>query len=191
MRLPSRTLAVKTVIACTAAAAAVAIAGCGPAASGAAASDAGATVAANTPAGGAAAAVSQQQAVSGGSPQPGVAGTVNASSAAPPPTASPGSSAGTVLSIRMTLPIPHPYQRTALVIGHLAEPADGGQPLAGRVVWLERLGTGDWVLFRAHVTGASGNVVFRVHVIVGAAFRLVFRGAPGVARSVSGVRIVP
>jgi hypothetical protein len=187
MRLP-----LKTLIACTGAAATMAIAGCGPATTnGAAASDA-AVAAASTPAAVAPEGTAvAQQTPSGAGTQPASSGTVSFSAETPQPTVTTSSPAVTTLSIGRTLAVPHPYQRTALVAGHLAEPADGGQSLAGRVVWLERLGAGDWVLFRAHVTGPGGNVVFRVHVVVGAEFRLVFPGAPGLARAVSAVRIVP
>lgn len=57
-------------------------------------------------------------------------------------------------------------------------------------VWLERLGAGGWRLFRSHLTGPDGRVAFKVHVAVGAAFRLGFRGTRCLGRAVSPVRIV-
>ena len=90
----------------------------------------------------------------------------------------------------MTLPVNHPFQTTAVIAGRLTEPDNGNAPLAGRLVWLERLGANGWLLFRGHVTGPDGGVAFQVHVEVGAAFRLVYAGTPSLDRSVSAVRIV-
>jgi hypothetical protein len=113
-----------------------------------------------------------------------------------PPAGLVGSSAAatsqiaTALSIVMTLPVHHPAQTAAVIVGRLSEPGNGGAPLPGRLVCLERLGTGGWLLFRTEVTGPDGRVAFQVHVVVRAAFRLVYAGTPNLARSASTVRIV-
>jgi len=173
--------ALKPLAACAGIAAAAAIAGCGPASAGGlaqTASEASATPPASivvTP-----------------SPTP----AQSSAPAAAVPAASPSAAAGPggvipmALSIGMTLPVRHPAQTTAVIGGRLTEPTHGGQPIAGRLVWLQRLGAGGWLVFRSHVTGPDGRVVFRVHVAVGAAFRLVFRGTPYLGRAVSTVRIV-
>jgi hypothetical protein len=96
----------------------------------------------------------------------------------------------TALAIVITLPVHHPAQTTAVIAGRLSEPGNGGAPLPGRVVWLQRLGTGGWLLFRSGATGPDGRVAFQVHVVVGAAFRLAYAGTPNLARAVSAGRIV-
>jgi hypothetical protein len=185
MRQLPRTLAA----ACAAAAAAAAIAGCGPATIG------GISTAANpsgVPSAGATAAPSSAS----GADVPGATSQTTASaadgtSAAASPAAYPSSGAAvTALSIVMTLPVNHPLQTTAVIAGRLTEPDNGNAPLAGRVVWLERLGANGWLLFRPSVTGPDGGVAFYVHVVVGAAFRLVYAGTPSLERSVSAVRVV-
>ncbi len=176
-------LLLKSVAACTGAAAVIAIAGCRPA-------SINASQAAN--ASGVTAASSSAASPTGGSSQ--VAGAAAASSPAAgmvATSAAATSQIATALSIGMTLPVHHPAQTTAVIAGLLSEPGNGGAPLAGRVVWrLQRLGTGGWLLFRSGVTGPDGRVAFQVHVVVGAAFRLAYAGTPNLARSVSAIRIV-
>jgi hypothetical protein len=184
MRLLAKSLAA----ACAAAATAAALAGCGPATIN------GVSPAANT------SDVSSVAPTSASSPAaqttvPAVSGqttgTVSASSPGVSPAAvSSSGSAVTALSIVMTLPVSHPFQTTAVIAGRLTEPDNGNAPLAGRLVWLERLGANGWLLFRSHVTGPDGGVAFQVHVEVGAAFRFVYAGIPSLDRSVSAVRIV-
>jgi hypothetical protein len=185
MRLLPRSLAA----ACAAAAAAAAIAGCSPA------TISGISPAANTsgvPSAGTTTAASPaaQASAPAGTGQA-ATGAVDATSAGASPAANSGSSAAvTALSIVMTLPVNLPLQTTAVIAGRLTEPDNDNAPLAGRLVWLERLGANGWLLFRSHVTGPDGGVAFQVHVVVGAAFRLVYAGTPTLDRSVSPIRIV-
>jgi hypothetical protein len=185
MRVLPRSLAA----ACAAAATAAAIAGCGPATiSGIspAASTSGVPSASTTTASGSASPASGP----GGTSQA-TTGAVDGASAGASPAANSGSGAAvTALSIVMTLPVNHPYQTTAVIAGRLTEPDNGNAPLGGRIVWLERLGANGWLLFRPNVTGPDGGVAFYVHVVVGAAFRLVYAGTPSLDRSVSQIRVV-
>lgn len=171
----------KSLAACAGAAAVVAIAGCGPA-----------SVSGISPAAHASGVTSVSTSSPAGDASPaadaGATGSPDLSAATSPATAS--GQAATALSIVMTLPVRHPAQTTAVIAGQLSEPGNNGAPLPARVVWLERLGTGGWLLFRSHITGPDGRVAFQVHVVVGAAFRLVYAGTPSLARSVSAVRIV-
>jgi hypothetical protein len=175
--------------ACAAAATTAAIAGCGPAAINGlspAANTSGVTQAATAGTPGTAA---QPSGPAGGTGET-TASVDTVAPGTPAASSSIGGATATGLSIVMTVPVHHPAQTTAVIAGRLTEPGNGGQPLAGRLVWLERLGAGGWLLFRSHVTGPDGRVVFQAHVVVGAAFRLVYAGTPGLARSVSSVRIV-
>jgi hypothetical protein len=175
-------LLLKSLAAGTGAAAVIAIAGCGPASINASQAANASGVTAETSSAASATGDSSQVAGAGAASSP-AAGQVTTSAAATSPLA-------TALSIVMTLPVHHPAQTTALIAGRLSEPGNGGAPLAGRVVWLQRLGAGGWLLFRSGVTGPDGRVAFGVHVVVGAAFRLVYAGTPNLARAVSAVRIV-
>jgi hypothetical protein len=180
MRLLLKCLAI-----CSGAAAVVAIAGCGPA-----------SIGAISPAAHSSGAVSAPSSVAAGDPTsdasqvPGAGATSTpvTSQAATPAAAS--SQTATALSIVMTLPVHHPAQTTAVIAGQLSEPGNGSAPLPGRLVWLQRLGTGGWLLFRSEVTGPDGRVAFQVHVVVGAAFRLAYAGTPNLAPAASAIRIV-
>jgi hypothetical protein len=178
-------LLLKSLAACTGAAAVVAIAGCGPASindASPAANASGLTAASSSPAAAPATAGATE------APDAGAASSAAASQA--PAAAAATTQIPTALSIAMTLPVHHPLQTTAIIVGRLSEPDNGGAPLPGRLVWLQRLGTGGWLLFRTAVTGPDGRVAFQVHVVVGAAFRLVYAGTPNLARAVTPVRIV-
>jgi hypothetical protein len=170
-------LLLKSLAASTGAAAVMAIAACGPA------SINGASTAANV----SGVTAASSSAAAGGPSQASGAGAASSPATSP---AAASSQTATALSIVMTLPVHHPAQTTAVIAGRLSEPANGGAPLAGRLVWLERLGTGGWLLFRSNVTGPDGRVAFQVHVVIGAAFRVVYAGTPDLARAVSAVRIV-
>lgn len=178
-------LLLKSLAACAGAAAVVAIAGCGPS------SVSGTSPAANTSGVTSASGSALTGSATGGDSQAATAGASGSPDLSPAtsPAAASGQAA-TALSIVMTLPVHHPAQTTAVIAGRLSEPGNGAAPLPGRVVWLERLGTGGWLLFRSHLTGPDGRVAFQVHVVVGAAFRLVYGGTPSLARAVSPVRIV-
>jgi hypothetical protein len=184
MRLLAKDLA----LAFAAAAAAAAIAGCGPTEIGGispAANTSGVTPAATT----SASSATLQTAAPGATSL--TTGAVDPAYAGASPVASPGSGAAvTALSIVMTLPVNLPLQTTAVIAGRLTEPDNGNSPLPGRLVWLERLGANGWLLFRSHVTGPDGGVAFQVHVVVGAAFRLVYVGTPNLDRAVSPIRVV-
>jgi hypothetical protein len=183
MRLLARNLAA----ACAAAAAAAAIAGCGPAEIN------GVSPAADT-SGVTPAAITSAPSAASQAGAPGVTSqttsAVGPASAGTSPAATSGGGVVTALSIAMTPPVYLPAQTTAVIAGRLTEPDNGNAPLAGRLVWLERLGANGWLLFRPHVTGPDGGVAFQVHVVVGAAFRLVYAGTPGLDRAVSPIRIV-
>ena len=177
MRLQLKCLAL-----CAGAAAVIAIAGCGPD------SISGIRPAANA-SGVASASGSAGSGLATGGTSEALGTTPTASTpAATPVTAS--SQTPTALSIVMTLPVHHPAQTTAVIAGRLSQPGNGGAPLPGRLVWLERLGAGGWLLFRSQITGPDGRVAFQVHVVVGALFRLAYAGTPTLARSVSAVRVV-
>jgi len=180
MRLLLKCLAI-----CSGAAAVVAIAGCGPA------SIAGLSPAAHV------SGVASAPSSAAPSSVTGDAGQVPSSGAISTPVTSPAATpaavsnlTATALSIVMTLPVHHPAQTTAVIAGQLSEPANGSAPLPGRLVWLQRLGTGGWLLFRSEVTGPDGRVAFGVHVVVGAIFRLAYAGTPSLAPAVSPIRIV-
>jgi hypothetical protein len=97
----------------------------------------------------------------------------------------------TALSISESTPVVHPHQITAVVKGQLTAPNDANAPVSHKVVWLERQGPkGRWHLIRAEFTGRHGWVAFRVHVLKSGNFRLVFRGTPNFARSVSSAETV-
>jgi hypothetical protein len=181
-------LLAKYLAAVCAVAAAAAIAGCGPA------EISGVSPAANTSNVTPAAAMSAPSAASptgGAGVTSQTTGAVDPGSASASPAVSSGSgTVVTALSIAMTLPVNHPFQTTAVIAGRLSEPDNGNAPLAGRIVWLERLGANGWLLFRPDVTGPDGGVAFQVHVEVGAAFRLVYAGTPSLDRAVSPIRIV-
>jgi hypothetical protein len=178
-------LLVKSLAACTGAAAVIAIAGCGPASINDAspAADASGVTAASSSA-------TSAPATGGASQDSGVGATSSPPAGQAAPSAAATSQIATALTIVMTLPVHHPAQTTAVIAGRLSEPGNGGAPLPGRLVWLERLGAGGWLLFRSEVTGPDGRVAFQVHVVVGAAFRLVYAGTPSLARSASALRIV-
>jgi hypothetical protein len=172
----------KCVALCAGAAAVIAIAGCGPdsisgirpAANASGVASAPGSAVSALPTGGTTEALDT-------SPTTSTSGATSVTASSQTPTA---------LSIVMTLPVHHPAQTTAVIAGRLSQPSNGGAPLPGRLVWLERLGAGGWLLFRAEVTGPDGRVAFGVHVVVGALFRLVYAGTPTLARSVSTVRVV-
>lgn len=176
-------LLLKAVAACTGAAAVIAIAGCGPASITDARQAANASGVSAASGSTAPATVGASQAAGTGAASSPAAGQASTSTAA-------SSQIAAALSIVMTVPVHHPAQTTAVIAGRLSQPGNGGAPLPGRVVWLQRLGAGGWLLFRSAVTGPDGRVAFQVHVVVGAAFRLAYAGTPGVARAVSAVRIV-
>ncbi len=182
MRLLLKTLATAWAGAATVAV----IAGCGPAAISVSPASNTSDLASSAPA--SAPSAASQPSVPGASSQ--TTGATDDTS--PGASAANGSSGATVtaLSIVMTPPVYRPLQTTAVIAGRLTEPANGNAPLAGRLVWLERLGAGGWLLFRSHVTGPDGGVAFQVHVVVGAAFRLVFVGSPTLDRAASPIRVV-
>jgi hypothetical protein len=178
-------LLLKSLAACAGAAAVVAIAGCGPAA-----------ISEITPAAHSSAVPAGPSSAPAGpatdeASQPSSSGVTSSAAVSTAPAATATSSqVATALSIVMTLPVHHPLQTTAVIVGQLTEPGNGGAPLPGRLVWLQRLGAGGWLLFRTAVTGPDGRVAFGVHVVVGAAFRLAYAGTPNLAPTASTVRIV-
>ena len=92
----------------------------------------------------------------------------------------------TELSISNSKPVAHPHQTTAVINGRLTHAGFGLRDLR---VWLERLGPkGKWHVVQVKLTRVHGHVFFRVHVFKKPAnFRLVFRGNPNFAKSVSNV----
>jgi hypothetical protein len=119
-----------------------------------------------------------------------VAGTTGAASAAT--VASSGGAAPavhripTALSIRNSVPRVHPLQITSVIDGHLTA---GRFDVRHQRVWLLRRGrAGLWFVVQSELTGRYGHVLFLVHLgVKPVSFRLVFRGSPNFARSVSAI----
>jgi hypothetical protein len=92
----------------------------------------------------------------------------------------------TALSISHSLPRVRPLQITSVVDGHLTA---GRFNVRSQRVWLLRQGrSGIWFVTQTKLTGRYGHVFFLVHLgTKPVRFRLVFRGSPNFARSVSAI----
>jgi hypothetical protein len=89
----------------------------------------------------------------------------------------------TALSIKAGKPVALRHVTTARVGGRLTS---GTSPIRFKPVWLERQGPhGHWFPIRREFTGVHGWVVFRVFERKTGSFRLLFRGSPNFAPSVS------
>jgi hypothetical protein len=119
-----------------------------------------------------------------------VTGATGAASAATVSTADGAGQAAhripTALSVRNSVRIVHPLQITSVIDGHLTA---GPFNVRGQRVWLlRRVRAGIWSVVQSKLTGRYGHVLFLVHLgVKPVSFRLVFRGSPNFARSVSAI----
>jgi hypothetical protein len=110
-------------------------------------------------------------------------GAVAASGAADAAVTHPGARVATALSIKAGKPVALHHFTTARVGGQLTA---GTTPIRFKWVLLERQGPrGHWFPIRRELTRVHGWVVFRVFERKTGSFRLLFRGSPNFAPSVS------
>jgi hypothetical protein len=110
-------------------------------------------------------------------------GAMAASGVADAAVTHPAARVATALSIKAGKPVAVRHGTTARVGGQLTA---GTSPIRFKWVWLEKQGPrGHWFPIRRELTRVHGWVVFRIFEHRTASFRLLFRGSPNFAPSVS------